>query len=168
MPNRPTADELRAVLRYYPETGHLHWRPRKGLGSRAWGEAFTTVTTRGYRQGTVLGYRTSAHRVAWAYVTGEWPEQIDHINGDKLDNRIANLRAVCATENQRNRAVQGNSKSGVPGVRWRAGKWEAVIYVASRQISLGRYSDFEEAVKARKEAEKEHGFHPNHGRAAHG
>lgn len=94
--------------------------------------------------------------------------QIDHVNGDGLDNRRSNIRAVCATQNQRNKRLGKNNTSGVQGVCYarRDGLWMAYIKVSGKGIVLGHFKTFEAAVAARKQAERELGFHENHGRAA--
>ena len=131
--------------------------------------AFTAIyktTPRGYRVGKVNDVQMYAHRVAWALQTGAWPAgQIDHINGDSLDNRFANLRVVDAEGNQKNRRLNRNNKSGVPGVMYLAETrlWQAQIKHKRRMIFLGQHPCFFRAVKARKAAERELGFHPNHG-----
>jgi len=105
--------------------------------------------------------------VIWAIVHGEWPEwQIDHINGVRRDTRLCNLRSVSASENSRNCALSTRNKSGSIGVCWDAhhNKWHASIKVDGRQVALGRFSEFENAVSARKAAEAKYGYHVNHGR----
>lgn len=107
-----------------------------------------------------------AHRLAWLYMTGSFPEsQIDHINHIRNDNRWVNLRDVTHVENQQNKNVQKNNSSGVAGVHWdkRSKKWWARIGVNGKIVSLGYYKNKTDAVKARKEAEIKHGYHPNHG-----
>jgi len=103
-----------------------------------------------------------AHRVAWALHYGEWPKhEIDHINGNKRDNRIQNLRDVPHLLNQRNRGLRADNTSGADGVSWmKAGFWR--VTVAGKY--LGIFKDFEAAVAARKSAEQAHGYHVNHGR----
>ena len=181
----PSPETLRQLLRYEPETGKLYWLPRnvtmfKDCRSReaacncwntkyAHNEAFTSVSTAGYHHGT-LGDRTHrAHRIIWAIVHGEWPANlIDHINGARADNRLVNLRVVTNRENARNKMRHSNNASGVNGVSWdpRESKWYAYITIGKRMFGLGRFSNFNEAVEVRKDAEKELGFHANHGRSA--
>jgi hypothetical protein len=171
-------ETLRSVLRCEPETGKLYWMPRPSelfpdkRSANVWNaryagrEAFTAACGDGYRRGTVFYTNLKAHRVIWALVHGEWPaDQIDHINGDPSDNRICNLRSVSNAENSRNSARPINNTSGVRGVYWHQSKnkWRARI---GKNISLGYFADFDEAVAARKAAEAERGYHPNHGRAA--
>ena len=109
----------------------------------------------GYIRITVLGRRYYAHRLAWFYVHGEWPaEQMDHINGDRSDNRIANLREATQSGNGQNKKMQRNNTSGCIGVTWskRRKKWLAKIGVAGKVSYLGYFDIFDDAVAARKEA----------------
>lgn len=182
----PSQEVLRQLLDYDPETGVLRWKERgldlfkdSGWGReyscRAWNaryageEAFTTVNSNGYRHGTIHGRFFSAHRVIWAHVNGHWPMgEIDHINGDRSDNRLANLRSVGPCQNRQNMRRSTRNTTGVVGVgiHKASGKWHARITASRRPISLGYFDTFEEAVRARKEGEAKYGFHPNHGRAA--
>jgi hypothetical protein len=108
-----------------------------------------------------------AHRVAWALHYGEWPsDQIDHVNGDKTDNRLENLRIVTAQGNAKNRSLRSDNTSGHVGVYWvrETKKWSAQIKVDGRQKTIGSFESLEDAVKARKAAEDLNGYHANHGR----
>lgn len=179
MVNRPTPAQLRDFLQYESESGTLRWR-RRGRGmfktqkmADAWNnrfagkEAFTARHSYGYRQGMILNRLYTAHRVIWAMHYGEWPSgAIDHINGDPADNRIRNLRAVSRTENQRNRRVPSNNTSGFIGVSRVKGtmKWEAFIGIDGRSKKLGVFAVKGDAVRARQMAERELGYHENHGR----
>ena len=175
----PSPELLRQLLRYEPDTGKLYWKERtpdmfddgrcKSFNSQfANKEAFTFTGRDGYKHGNVLNQRPYlAHRVIWAIVHGKWPlNHIDHINGIRDDNRIVNLRDVSRGQNQRNLKLPTNNTSGVIGVSWanREKKWNAYITVDRRRRSLGYFTDFAEAVSARKEAEAKYDFHPNHGR----
>lgn len=107
-----------------------------------------------------------AHRLAWLYVTGVWPEhQIDHIDGDGLNNRWDNLREVTNQENQQNRKRMSRNTSGVIGVSFDKGmqKWSARIKAAGKYQYLGCYDKLEDAAKARKDAEEKYGFHKSYG-----
>ena len=96
---------------------------------------------------------------------GEWPrEDIDHINHNRLDNRIENLRCVNDSINLRNKSKSKANTSGQTGVyRTAVGNWIARICVNHKQVNLGTFSDVAEAIAARKDAEKFYQFHPNHG-----
>ena len=166
------------LLAYDPTTGKLFWKPRPASsfpslrGANAWNatyagkEAFTAPHNQGYRTGTLMKQVYLAHRVIWALMTGEWPtDEIDHINHDRSDNRWENLRQVTRHVNKKNVSKQRNNTSGVPGVVWdkSEGKWQARIQENRVLHILGRYDSIEEAVKVRKQAERDRNFHINHG-----
>lgn len=135
----------------------------KNAGCRA----LSSLHREGYRAGSILGRKFLAHRVAWLISHGGWPEaEVDHINHDRSDNRLANLRAVTRHENARNLSRQASRCSGHTGVYWYAptSRWVAKINVSGRMLHLGYFLNEAEAVSARKEAEQLHGFHQNHGR----
>jgi hypothetical protein len=170
---------LRELLRYEPETGKLYWLTRPeglmadGYASRwntrfAEKEAFTSPNTSGYLRGTLFNTGYLLHRVAWALHYGEWPsDQIDHIDGDVRNNCIENLRVVTAQQNRSNCKLPTNNTSGVIGVSpSRGSKWRAQIRFHGKQTCLGDFVNFDDAVAARKAAELELGYHPNHGRVA--
>lgn len=97
-----------------------------------------------------------ANRVAWFYVTGEWPpNQVDHRNQNKLDDRFDNLRLATNGQNQANISMNKRNTSGVQGVGWhkRIGKWQSSIRINGKLISLGYFSDLQEAAAARRSAE---------------
>lgn len=170
-----TPELCRQLLRYEPESGKLYWRPRprEMFGTlrshRTWNTRFAgqeafTATSRGYRVGCIEYVMVKAHRVAWAIHFGEWPDVIDHINGDPADNRIRNLRSVPQTENLTNLARRSTNVSGVTGVYRAGNRWSAEIKMAGQKRFLGNFRTLEAAAAARHEAEVEMGFHPNHGR----
>ena len=172
-----TAQELRQRLDYNPKTGEFFWKRRDDGGSRAvasWNERFagraalTNKHPKGYLQGAIKKRSFLAHRAAWAITHGEWPSnQIDHINGDRSDNRLDNLREFTAGQNARNRKRREGRKGKV-GVTWYADcrKWRAQIQANGVHISLGYYDDYKAAVAARLEAERDLGFDKNHARYA--
>ena len=177
----PRQEVLRWLLRYDPETGALSWRPRPadmfGGDERAcrwWNSRFAGkpalqhVGNHGYRKGSLFRRPVLAHRIIWKMLTGDEPESIDHINGDRTDNRERNLRSIPAADNARNRAINKNNTSGVLGVYWYrpSRKWRAAIHdpVGYRQVHLGTFTSKAEAIAARKRAEMEYDYHENHGR----
>lgn len=165
----PSPSDLRKLLTYNPATGELLWLPR---GDNWWDSryankpAFAADDGRGYRTGTLSKRKLFAHRVIWAVVYGEWPAgDVDHINGDRSDNRLANLRAVSHVQNTRNQRQRVNNTSGISGVTWdkSKNKWQAQISVGGRLIHLGRFDNIEDAAQARRAAQRKYGFHENHG-----
>ena len=168
----PTPDYLRQRLRYEPETGKLYWREcvaaQTRWNSRWAGKEAGSISRYGYRVVFLDGAVFRAHRIAWAMVQGAWPNQkqdIDHIDHDRTNNRIENLRAVGRETNCRNASLSQRNTSGHAGVVWcrRTRKWQAQIAPNRRCIHLGRFVSFDDAVAARKAAEARYGFHANHG-----
>jgi len=106
------------------------------------------------------------HRLAFLYMEGSFPsDDVDHINGNGTDNRWINLRSVKRVENARNVKLLSSNTSGHAGVGWdvHRNKWRARITVNNKTKHLGRFDRIQEAVDARKHAEIEYDFHPNHG-----
>lgn len=159
-----TQEYLKQRLHYDHDTGVFTW-VTSAVAAKA-GDSAWHCAANGYVAIMINRKPYYAHRLAWLYMTGEWPtEQIDHINHVKSDNRFFNLREVTHSENQRNRTCQSNNTSGATGVSWEGSrnKWRARIRVNGKQVHVGRFDCFEAACDARKDAEAEYGFHPNHG-----
>lgn len=156
-----TQDRLKQYIEYNPTTGEFfRLKPEHLVGK------INTVDG-DYIRFVVDGVRTQAHRWAFLYMTGSFPEEmVDHINHNKLDNRWENLRPVTNQENQRNMKKPKDNTSGVVGVYWHkpAKRWLASIRVDSRLVHLGSFASFSDAVDARKNAEVLYGFHENHGK----
>ncbi len=181
-----SAETLRELLQYEAASGRLIWLAREAKHSfgaeqsaehtaKIWNAkyagkpALVALNQNGYQHGTIFGKFYSAHRVAWALHFGEWPENgIDHINGDRTDNRISNLRDVPDRVNAKNQKQNCRNTSGVTGVHLhkKTGRWVASIKGEGKVRNLGYYRTIEEAAAVRSEAEKKYGFHPNHGRKA--
>ncbi len=160
-----TKDQLARCLHYDQDTGTFIWRSHLGKGRRKAGSIAGTITRYGYRYMRLLGYQYAAHRLAWLYTYEEWPRgQLDHINGERDDNRISNLRIVSMGENHRNASLSRRHKNGIIGVSYRKAdaRWEATIG-GCQENYLGRFIDFFEACCARKSAEVRLGYHQNHG-----
>jgi hypothetical protein len=160
-------DYLKERITYDPESGRLYWSG--SLLNKAYlvGLEAGTLRPNGHRQVSVGGTLILSHRVAWALHSGEWPtDTLDHINGDRADNRIINLRQASMLDQVRNRAQQRKSRNPYLGVRWRADfrKWAVEIGMSNRTLYIGSFACLEDAIAARHEAEKQYGFHPNHGR----
>lgn len=150
-----TAERVREVLNYEPETGIFTWR-KKPSRKTVVGSVAGCVGSNGHNKRILMGIdgtRQFGHRVAWLYMTGSFPPPgmvIDHINGDGTDNRWANLRLATHTENQGNRKANKNNSSGVKGVEWLSalGKWRAKIRSAGRNIHLGVFDNKDDAARA--------------------
>jgi hypothetical protein len=144
-----TADYLREVLDYNPETGEFRWKRHMSNRRGAGQEAGCICSRSGYRLIGIKGVVHKANRLAWLYVHGEWPDRfVDHINGKTGDDRIANLRLATHQENLCNRGKPRNNTSGYKGVHRHQGMWRARIAVNGRSISLGLYHNPEEAHRA--------------------
>jgi hypothetical protein len=149
-----TLKRLQELLQYSPETGEFTWkvsRPRAKIGDVA-----GAIDYYGYRVIRLDGTLYKAHRLVWLHCYGMWPtKNIDHINRDKSDNRVKNLRLVDQSANMHNVGVRSNCKSGVSGVSWRADrkKWNARIKVGYKNFNLGLFDTKAAAVAARKAAE---------------
>lgn len=165
---RPPVTELQRVLDYQPETGELIWRVRVAQRSPG-GSVAGSLTDDGYVAISFRGARLKAHRVAMALTLGKWPEEeVDHINGDRADNRLENLRLATHSENRCNVRSYRNNKSGHKGVFWhkREGKWAAQITKDKKHRHLGYFSAKEDAVEAyRTAAAMHHGEFANVGGA---
>ena len=174
----PKQEDLKQLLDYDPASGQLTWKERPlemfsrkqdwlRFNRRYAGQpAFTAVNHWGYLVGGIHNKIYRAHRVIWALVHGNNPDQVDHIDGDKLNNSLANLREVTGQENQQNMKRSKSNQSGVTGVCWDNTKqlWKATIGVDCKTVNLGRFPTKEEAIAVRLAAEKEYRFHENHGR----
>jgi hypothetical protein len=136
-----TSERLRELLHYDPATGVFTRLVKTNRNVRV-GDVAGWVNRRGYRYISVDGRLYFAHRLAWLYVTGEWPaDQIDHINGIPGDNRWANLRLATGSQNQANARKRADNTSGYKGICWHGPKrkWQARIWVNSRNKSLGYF-----------------------------
>ena len=128
----------------------------------------TWSSGRGYLYCWQDGKRRRHHIVVWEQAYGPVPSgyEVDHINGKRDDNRLENLRIVTRSENLKNAKTYATNRSGVPGVSWRKDKnrWRAYLVHEYKQINLGAYTDWFDAVCARMSANNRYGFHENHGR----
>jgi len=151
-----TQEILKSVVDYNPETG-LFSRKTTWHRYKA-GSAAGCLNPNGYVYLSVNGTRTFAHRFAWLYMTGGFPDcDIDHINGSKSDNRWSNLREARGSLNSENqRHAHRNNKAGLLGVRKNnRGGWSARIRVNGKLIQIGSFQDPETAHKAYIDAKRE-------------
>ncbi len=154
-----TAERLREVLDYSPETGRFAWL--KSTGAAPAGAEAGGVSSTGYVRIAIFGKRYQAHQLAWLHHYGEWPGELDHINGNKADNRIANLRKALRNENLQNqRKAHSNNKAGILGVSLtKRGRYVVVIQSGGERKYIGSYSAPEEAEAAYLKAKSEiHSF----------
>lgn len=152
-----TAEGLRQVVSYDPETGDFIAIIRRPPVEP--GQPCGRIDSRGYRIVWIARRPYRAHRLAWLYMTGDWPQQeVDHKNLVKDDNRWANLRLATTAENQRNTGLRRDNTSGLKGACWirSTGSWQSYIRVNGRQLHLGYFATKEEAHAAYVAAAREH------------
>lgn len=145
-----TQEKLRELVEYDPGTGDftrlVSVSPR-ALAGRKCGD----IDGKGYVRLRVDGARYLAHRLVWFYIYGAWPEnEIDHINGDRTDNRLVNLREATRAQNAWNARGWRKSASGLKGVSKSCGegRWRARALLNGKEKQIGTYSTREEAEKA--------------------
>lgn len=159
-------NKFNEIFMYCENTGLLTYKVKRGKIIS--GNIAGTLALNGYVTIGIDKKRYYAHRIIWEMLHGIIPAnaQIDHINGNRSDNRICNLRIVSNHENSKNQKKKVSNSSGFTGVSWdsQTQRWRAHITIDGKTKSLGRYSDELEALKARKRAEVKYSFHENHGR----
>ena len=145
-----TQAELKELLNYNPETGAFTWL--KTLSNRGKiGSLAGSFDKDGYINIGINSKTYKSHRLAWLYMTGNWPKnEIDHVNGGPSDNRFSNLREATRSENSMNTRMSSSNSSGYKGVWWakRVGKWESQIKCNKNKKHLGYFDDKEDAYKA--------------------
>lgn len=172
----PSQEELKKLFEYDPLTGLLFWKIRGGQyfqtswamnkwNTRYAGKpALMSLSNNGYRYGNLFNKKVRAHRIIWKLTYGYDPKDIDHINGDRTDNRINNLRSVSRSDNMRNTKRHVDSPCPIPGVSWEKSRSKWMVRVCFEH--LGRFDCLGEALKVRRSAEGSMNFHENHGRSA--
>lgn len=171
---------LKELIHYNPDTGIFTWKPRsiKWFKSLSHLKSFETKssgklsghikkhkrTGKSYIEIPILGKIYQAHRLGFLYIVGNHPiEEIDHIDGNGLNNKWVNLREVDRFGNQKNRKLNSNNSSGYSGIYFVSdNKYRVKINHNGEEIHLGYY-DLETAIKVRKEAETKYEYHENHG-----
>lgn len=155
-----TLEYVKSLLSYSPNTGEFRWLEAapKSVRGRVAG---SIEKTNGYRYIRVGHNLILAHRLAWFYVHGLWPEKyLDHINGSRLDNRISNLRPATQRENMQNSRARSN-RFGLPGVFQNGKRFGAQIALSGEKFHLGTFDTPEIAHQAYMAAkQKLHTFNP--------
>jgi hypothetical protein len=170
----PSQAYLRARLDYSPETGLFVWKPIEAhtMWDRTWNTRFAGkvagwMDARGYVYITINKVDYLAHRLAWAYAHGSLQTnvEIDHIDRNKSNNRLANLRISNPQQNIKNASLRSDNSSGVCGVYWALArkKWVAQIGINNKYFNLGGFEKKEDAIAARKAAERAYGYSDGHG-----
>lgn len=169
---------VQALLTYEPETGDFTWKSRarhwfrREADWKTWNKRFAgkpalaAKDSQGYRHGQILGRPIKAHRAAHAFMLGEWPpDQIDHIDQDRSNNRWSNLRAVSRSENLKNTKLPTRNTTGAIGVSFRKdlGKFQAKIRIDGKNRSVGTYPDVATAAAAYRFMARRSGFSERHG-----
>lgn len=148
---------VQELLDYNVETGELKWKACRSTNVKP-GTRFGSHCRLGYLRGKVNRENVAAHRIIWLYVHGEWPAgEIDHINGIRDDNRLANLRVVTRQQNNHNRRKSW-AGSGFMGVYANHGRWRVAIGVNKKTVTIGNFGTREEAAAAYIEAKRR--LHP--------
>lgn len=162
----PSQAILNDLFDYKPATGKLFWKIEKAYRINTGDEA-GWITDRGYRYVQINGHTFAIHRIIWVMVYGVEPDEIDHMNGRKTDNRIENLRSVSRAENTKNLTRPLRNKSGFIGVSWHKplSKWRVQTSINGKKKHLGYFDDIADAVRCKKKSDIENGYHSNHGRA---
>lgn len=173
-----TQDYLNQCFEYEAITGRLYWKNRpqchfnstsgcKLFNSQFAGKIAGGIDGRGYIKVRLNDRKYQAHRLIWILVKGETPNDlvIDHINHNRTDNRIENLRITTVADNFKNQVLRNTNTSGVSGVSWyeRYGKWVARINHKEKRICLGYFENKDDAISVRQKAEINFGYHYNHG-----
>jgi hypothetical protein len=161
---RPTIEELREYLEYEPETGVLRWRKPKASNTRP-GDIITGKGAQGYLRVRFNGHLFYAHRVAFALMHGRWPHPCcDHINGNRTDNRAANLRECNYSGNVQNTRKPHNNTSGVKGVCYHKPSDGWIVNIQCNRVMHSKYfKRFDDAAAHAKQLREElHGEFARH------
>ena len=158
-----SAELLHSIFEY--KDGVLFWKAKKSSNTR---QDFSagSIAKRGYVSVRLCGKHYYVHRLIYMMHYGFMPEFLDHIDGNKLNNKIENLRSATKSENNRNKKLYKNNKSGVKGVQWNepCKKWRAVLKLDGKNKHIGLFNTIDEAEHAIKEARvKFHGEFSNNG-----
>lgn len=175
MSRLPSQEELNITFEYDPESGDLFKRPfvdsigrcQTRYSNAPMRNILTNEGGKSYYRTTITKTRVEhlVHRIIFKMVYGYEPVSVDHINGNGLDNRLCNLRGCSHSENHKNVKRLVNNTSGVTGVSRSRDKlrWRVRIRVGKKDVNLGEFKNFEDAVMVRRQAEIDNNYHVNHG-----
>lgn len=158
-----THEELTERLIYEPDTGLFRYaKSGVGFSQKPVGSVAGCSDERGYLIVRIKNRSYYLHRLAFFYMNGRWPTEVDHVNGIRSDNRWENLREATRREQVQNQGIGKRNKSGYLGVSWsQFGKWVAQISIDGKRYNLGYFVTAEDAAEAYQEAKKRgHEFHP--------
>lgn len=158
-------NKIRKAISYDPVSGSLFWNINRGGSAKA-GTVAGTVNSKGYIVVGLFGKRYQAHRLAWFIYFGNWPvDQVDHVDGNKINNSIRNLREATNSENCRNRSIKSTNKAGYKGVsKLPSGRFSSEISSSGNRVYLGSFDTAEHAHAAYCRAAKlAHGVYANMG-----
>lgn len=169
--------DLDKALRYDRDSGILFWKKRdisefknehdmNCMNTKFHGKPAGSINNKGYLIIHFSSGHILSHRAIFIMEYGYEPKLIDHIDGNRINNKIDNLREVDYIGNSKNKGISKRNKTGHLGVCWHKTKkkYQSNIRVNWKLIHLGTFSDIKDAIKARKEAEEKYGFHENHGK----
>lgn len=166
-----TYERANEIFRYDPDTGKIYWKvkPSKRVNINVGDEAgsLSHDNWNTYRQIKIDGKLYFAHRIVWLLHYGVWPDdQVDHVDGDGLNNRVENLRDVTNQDNAKNQRMRRNNTSGITGVFWSKSrnKWVAQIRINGKRNHIGRFDDKAEAAEVYRKTADALGFTDRHGK----
>lgn len=161
-------DELKSLLFYNNTSGHFTWsKCKRGNQIRVGDRAGHISKAHGYETIKINGRNYKSHRLVFLYVDGRMPDgEVDHINQNRSDNRLENLRIVTTQDNLKNKGIMKNNSSGYNGIIWEKerDKFRVRISVNKKNVHIGRFKCLVDAVTARIKANIKYGFHENHGK----
>jgi len=158
-----TQEEALELFEYDRDTGKLYWKVDR-YSNKVKGKEVGNIDGHGYRRFMYKRKKYRVHRVIWLMEYGYMPKAIDHINRNRLDNRLENLREVSKKDNAKNMSLNSKNKFGISGIsKTKTGKYRSYITVNYKQISLGYYKNINDAISARINALKKYGFEITHG-----
>jgi hypothetical protein len=152
------------LLSYDPETGVMHWLEDRGRLAKK-GYVAGAKDDKGYIRLMLCGKKYRAHQLAFVLMGEQYPAYVDHINGDRSDNRWSNLRVSDPLNNAKNMRKRKDGNTPFTGVGYMKShnKWRVRLNHQGESVYIGIYGSLFEAISARESANRKYGFHENHG-----